>query len=141
MTEARETRVRTARCGCGQLTVRACGEPVGVYACSCLSCQRASGSAFSYSALYPEAAVAVAGARNLWRRRGESGRWTETEFCPTCGVTLCFRNDAYPAIVGIAAGAFADPDFAPPERVYWASRRHRWLAFPEGVERLATQGE
>jgi hypothetical protein len=139
VSETGATRERTARCGCGQLSASVRGAPVGVYACSCLNCQRTSGSAFSYSALFPAAAVTVAGARTVWRHESNAGRWVESEFCPTCGMTLCFRTEAYPGIVGIAAGGFADPDFAPPEGLYWASRRHRWLNFPDGVELLATQ--
>ncbi len=139
MSANESTSKRTARCGCGQLTATARGEPTVVYACSCSNCQRQSGGGFTYSAFYPVAAVAVTGARTLWRHQGASGRWTETEFCPTCGVTLCFRTEAYPGIVGIAVGGFADPDFAPPERLYWASRRHRWLSFPEAIELVDTQ--
>ena len=57
----RNGRTRAARCGCGSLTVTTTGEPAAVYACGCLSCQRKSGSAFTYSAVYPEAAVSMAG--------------------------------------------------------------------------------
>ena len=68
-----------------------------------------------------------------------SGRWIETEFCPTCGVTVCFRMEAWPEVIGVAAGCFADPEFAKPEKLYWAQRRHRWLEFPEGLELVETQ--
>lgn len=47
MTETSAPRERNARCGCGGLTVTTRGEPLVVYACSCLNCQRESGSAFS----------------------------------------------------------------------------------------------
>jgi hypothetical protein len=130
---------RTARCGCDQLQVRARGEPAAVHACSCLSCQRTSGGAFSYSAFYPASAVTVTGERTVWRHHGDSGRWVEGDFCPICGVTLCFRVEAYPGIIGIPVGCFADPDFARPERLYWASRRHRWLQFPDSIELIETQ--
>jgi hypothetical protein len=56
---------RTASCGCGNLKVTARGEPSEVYVCSCLNCQRESGSAFSYGAIYPEAAVSIAGERKV----------------------------------------------------------------------------
>ena len=102
---------RRAHCGCGLLTVVARGEPAAVHACSCFNCQRTGGGAFSYSAFYPAAAVTVAGERTVWRHHGDSGRGSESEFCPICGVTLCFRVEAYPGIVGIPVGCFADPDF------------------------------
>lgn len=70
VTETKGTRERTASCGGGNLTVTTIGEPSEVYACSCLNCQRESGSAFSYCAVYPEAAVSIAGDRRVWRRHG-----------------------------------------------------------------------
>jgi hypothetical protein len=130
---------RTARCGCGNLTVTVRGEPFGVYACSCLLCQRKSGGAFTYSAIFAETTVSVAGERRPWRHHGDSGRWIESEFCPTCGVTVCFRTEAWPTAVGVAVGCFADPDFAQPARLYWAARRHRWLTLPDGLTLIETQ--
>jgi hypothetical protein len=130
---------RTASCACGSLTATVRGEPASVYACSCLTCQRKSGSAFSYAAMYPEAAATIAGAHTLWRHQGDSGRWLENMFCPACGGTVAFRCEAVPGIVGIPVGAFADPDFTPPQRLYWASRRHHWLPIPLGVEAIPTQ--
>jgi hypothetical protein len=82
---------RTAKCSCGSLTAIARGEPAQVYACSCVECQHGTGSAFSYAAIFPEQAVTVAGAPILFRQRGDSGRLTESSFCPVCGVTVCFR--------------------------------------------------
>jgi hypothetical protein len=133
------TASRTAQCGCGGLTATVRGEPVDVYGCSCLACQRKSGSAFSYAALFPEATVTVTGPRTLWRHRGDSGRWIETMFCPTCGVTIAFTCEAAPGLVGMPVGGFADPDFAGPRRFFWGSRRHRWLPLPAGIEALDTQ--
>jgi hypothetical protein len=130
---------RTASCACGSLTAEVRGEPASVYACSCRTCQRKSGSAFSYAATYPEAAVRIAGAYTSWRHNGDSGRWIETGFCPTCGSTVLFRFEAAPGIVGIPVGAFGEPDFAPPQRMYWASRRHRWLPLPPGIGAVDTQ--
>ena len=124
---------RTASCCCGNLTVTARGEPAHVYACSCRECQRGSGSAFSYAAIYPEQAVTVVGKPTLFRQRADSGRLTESSFCPVCGVTVSFRAEAMPGMIGIAAGCFADPDFPKPERLFWASRRHHWLNLGEDI--------
>ena len=139
MTETDVSRARTARCGCGNLTVTTSVEPLEVYACSCLNCQRESGGAFSYGAIYPEAAVLIAGERKAWRRKVDSGRWIETDFCPTCGVTVCYRMEAWPEVIGVSAGCFADPEFTKPEKLYWAQRRHRWLDLPEGIELVETK--
>jgi hypothetical protein len=130
---------RVAQCGCGALTATVGGDPVTVYGCSCAACQRKSGSAFTYAAMFPSAAVTVTGARKTWRYAGDSGRWIENFFCPTCGVAVGFLSEGMPELIGISVGCFADPDFAPPLRLYWASRRHRWLTFHNDLTLLDTQ--
>jgi hypothetical protein len=130
---------RIAQCGCGALTAAVSGDPVTVYGCSCVACQRKSGSAFTYAAMFPSAAVTVTGERKRWRYTGDSGRWIENFFCPTCGVAVGFLSEGMPDMTGISVGCFADPDFAPPLRLYWASRRHRWLAFDNDLTLLDTQ--
>jgi hypothetical protein len=139
MGEAKDMRERLAKCACGNLTVATRGEPVQVYACSCVNCQRESGSVFTYSAVYPETTVSIAGERRAWRRHGDTGRWIEIEFCPTCGTTVVCRMESWPEIITVSVGCFADPDFAQPEKLYWTSRHHHWLDFPEGTELIETQ--
>ena len=130
---------RIAQCGCGALTATVSGDPVTVYGCSCKDCQRKSGSAFSYAAMFESAAVAIAGERKTWRRNGDSGRWIDNIFCPTCGIAVGFHSEGMPGLTGIPVGSFADPDFLPPLRLYWASRRHRWLALHSDLTLLDTQ--
>jgi hypothetical protein len=130
---------RTGRCCCGSLTITARGEPVDVYACSCADCQRGSGSAFSYAALFPETAVTIAGERREYRHFGDSGRFVDTYFCPICGTAVLFRAEGLPGTLGVPVGCFADPHFARPTKLFWASRRHRWLDLPEGIPLIDTQ--
>ncbi|HLC08152.1 MAG TPA: GFA family protein [Methyloceanibacter sp.] len=141
MTDTGCARERTARCLCGNLTVTARGEPVDVYACGCADCQRKSGSAFTYAAIYPESAVTIAGERRAWRRHGDSGRFVDNHFCPTCGVSVYFHAEGLPGLVGIAVGCFADAAFAKPARLYWGSRRHRWLDLTADVPLIETQSD
>jgi hypothetical protein len=130
---------KTAACACGKLTVTVAAPPQAVHACACLDCQRGSGSAFSYSAFFSESAVKVAGEATRWLRSSESGRWTESSFCPTCGVTVFTRLEVLPGIVCVSVGCFSEPDFPAPAKLYWNSRRHRWLDLPTGIERIETQ--
>ena len=44
---------RDAACSCGQLRVRAGGDPIRISICHCLACQRRSGSAFAVQARFP----------------------------------------------------------------------------------------
>lgn len=130
---------RIARCGCGALTATTAGEPKLVYACACLRCQQKSGGAFTYSAVFPDSDVTITGARTTWQHQSDSGRTVATNFCPTCGITVFSRSEIFPDMIILAVGCFSDPDFAPPSRVFWASRHHRWLTFPDGAELQDTQ--
>jgi len=130
---------RAARCACGGLTVAACGEPLDVYLCSCKDCQRGTGSAFSYTALFPEPAVTIAGERQQYTQRGDSGRTIDSYFCPTCGTAVAFRAEGLPGTVGVPVGCFADTSFAPPSKLFWASRRHHWLELPDTIALIDTQ--
>lgn len=121
-------RRRVAACGCGGLQVAVLGDPRRVYACSCAECQRATGSAFAYRAIFAEAAVSIlSGEGRTWRRASDSGRWVEQTFCPTCGALLLMRGEGLPGAVAVSVGCFADPDFPPPGAIHRPARRHRWL--------------
>jgi hypothetical protein len=99
----------------------------------------ASNASVEAGASSPTPEVTVAGTPTLYRRRSDFGRLIESSFCPACGVTVCFRAEAMPGMIGIAAGCFADPDFPKPDRLFWASRRHRWLNLGEDIPLLETQ--
>ena len=130
---------RIARCMCGSLSVTARSNPTEVYICSCTDCQRLSGSAFSYCAMYPETNVSITGDGKTWRYHADSGRWIEPMFCPTCGCLLCYRTEASPELVAVSAGCFADSDFPKPDNYYFASRRHHWMKCPDETAVLDTQ--
>lgn len=130
---------KTAACLCGALTVSVTAPPHRVHACTCLDCQRRSGSAFSYTAFFPDSSATITGEARSFRRIADAGRWHEANFCPTCGCTVFIRMEAMPGVVAIPAGCFAAPDFTKPDRLYWSARRHHWLAPPPGVESVETQ--
>lgn len=130
---------RSAGCACGGLTVKTTGEPVDVYLCSCLKCQRGTGSAFSYAALFPESAVTIAGEQRHYESRGDSGRAIDSSFCPICGTAVAFRAEGLPGVTGVPVGCFADPNFAKPSKLFWASRRHHWLDLPADIAEIDTQ--
>jgi hypothetical protein len=131
---------KTAACACGGLKVTVSAPPKFTHACSCLECQRRSGSAFSYTAFFDEAAVRAEGPSRNWRSTSsDAGRWSEAHFCPNCGVTTFTRLEALPNMICVPVGCFTDPSFAAPGRLYWSSRRHHWLDLPAGIEPVDTQ--
>lgn len=130
---------RTATCACGALRVTTIGPPAMVNACACLDCQRHSGSAFTYTAFFPDTQVQIEGEFRSFREVRSVGRWHEGSFCVVCGVTVLSRLEVLPGLAGVSVGCFADPAFEPPRAFYWASRRHAWLPAPIGVEVLDAQ--
>src|SRR5262245_16072169 len=124
---------RTAACSCGQLKVVMSGKPRSVAACSCIECQKSTGSVFGISSYWPKSAVvAIEGESKAWRRGSDSGRWVDSYFCPTCASTVYWYMEAAPGAIGISAGNFADPNFEPPTYAVWSETKHPWVSFPVG---------
>lgn len=126
--------IRTASCSCGSLRLSFRGEPLRVYACACLECQRATGSAFAYRARFRRDAVTEdQGERRRFRRVTEAGRWMDSIFCPTCGALVYMEAEVMPEEFTVSVGCFADPGFAPPAALFWARRKHGWYGPDEAI--------
>ena len=134
-----EPKIRQASCACGAVRVTARGVPAVVNACVCFDCQRRSGSAFTYTAFFPNEAVQVEGETRAFRTMRAAERWHDASFCIACGVSILSRLEVFPHLTGVSVGCFADPDFDPPSGFYWTSRKHHWLPAPAGVDVLDTQ--
>jgi hypothetical protein len=137
--DRRATYPKTAACACGALTVGVRAAPNKIHACTCIDCQRRTGTAFSYTAFFAEDATSIAGRYRTWRRIADSGRWTDACFCPECGGTVFIRLEAYPEFVGVPVGCFGDSAFEPPGALYWTIRRHAWLSPPAGMKTYERQ--
>jgi hypothetical protein len=137
--------LREATCLCGQLVLRCTGEPVIISLCHCLDCQRRTGSVFGIGAFFAKELVTIGtGSSTQFRRAADSGAGVTSHFCGRCGSTVWWEAERLPSMIGVAVGAFADPDFAAPKQATWDSRRHRWLhlpdevvSYPQGVVRTA----
>jgi len=131
----KEITARTAACSCGQLRITVSGDPARVSICHCLACQRRTGSVFGAQARFRRADAVVVGASSEYRRTGDSGGAISFHFCPKCGATVYYAIDAYPDLVAVPVGAFADPNFPQPRFSVYEERRHDWVRLPEGIER------
>ncbi|MFN3953321.1 MAG: GFA family protein [Pararhodobacter sp.] len=129
-------RSRTASCQCGTLSVRAVGEPDFVNICHCGFCQRRSGSAFSYNAYYPAHAIEARGPSLCYARDGAEQRKLRNHFCPDCGTTLFWCADLRPDHIGIAVGAFNDPDYSSPSASLWERSIYSWVGVPSSIQRF-----
>lgn len=121
---------RYAHCQCGALQVDADGEPDSVVVCSCADCQRRSGSPFGEGAYYARDKLSMRGEAREYLRKTDTGNTFHTFFCPACGTSLYFFSSSDPNRVGVAVGAFADPNFPSPHRSVFDESKHVWLSLP-----------
>jgi hypothetical protein len=125
---------RLARCHCGDLVLRCEGEPSRVSMCHCRACQRRTGSAFSVAVFYARGQVVVEqGQTHAFERPSASGFPVTFRFCPRCGANLYWEPARMPERIGVAVGAFADPNFPAPEQSVWVEEKHHLLPLPEGM--------
>ena len=94
--------------------------------CHCLECQKRSGNAFAAQARWPEQRVRVSGEAKTWERVADSGRRATYRFCPHCGSTVAYVIEAWPGVVAVPLGAFADPGFPAPRFSVYEHRKHAW---------------
>jgi hypothetical protein len=123
---------RTAACTCGQLQIQVHGDPLGVGVCHCLACQRRTGSVFAALATFSEP-WRVEGEAREYVRMGDQGAEFRFRFCPTCGTSVFHTETGDDGFVCVALGAFADPEFPPPEMSVYECRRHAWVRLPQAL--------
>ena len=129
--------LRTASCSCGQLRIQVEGEPRGVGICHCLACQRRTGSVFATLASFTTP-FRVFGNATEHVRVGDQGARFVFRFCPICGTTVFHTEDGNAESVSVAVGAFADPQFPPPQLSIYDSRRRPWVQLPPGTTAFDT---
>ncbi len=118
---------RTASCACGQLQMACEGDPLLVGQCHCKTCQRRTGSAFGLGAFFAPEQITVSGESAEYVQVGGSGKNIRQHFCQTCGSTVYWFPEKLPGRVAVAVGAFADPDFPPPDKSVFEETKHPWL--------------
>jgi hypothetical protein len=131
--------LRTARCHCGDLQVHCEGAPRKISMCHCADCQRRTGSAFSIAVFFDRNDVRVSrDDSGSFERPSASGFPVLFRFCRRCGSNILWEPRRLPDLVGIAAGAFADPRLARPDQSVWTKDKHAWLVLPEGMRCFET---
>lgn len=124
---------RNARCECGSFKLVVDGEPAVCGLCSCLSCQRRSGSIIGAAAAFHKEGITVSGQYKTFVREGDSGGKIYQHFCPECGTTVLWDGDFAPGFRIVAIGCFADPTFPPPQIALYDRSRHPWLTLPKDL--------
>ena len=105
----------TGGCLCGDVRLRASGEPRRVGICHCLDCRKHHGALFFAAAIFAHEAVAIEG-----QTRDYAGR----HFCPRCGSSVFARSGDE---VEVHLGSLDAPDQLVPTYENWIVRREAWL--------------
>jgi hypothetical protein len=124
---------QTGGCQCGNVRYEITAEPLSVYTCHCLDCQRLTSSAFSLGVIVPEASFRLSGVepRQL-QRVADSGRVNIRLVCPECGTWICgLPRDGVHRVRG---GTLDDTFWLRPTRHIWTRRKQTWITIPEGDE-------
>jgi hypothetical protein len=122
---------RKATCCCGTCSIEVEGDPALNGICHCRNCKRRTGSAFGWSAYFPdERVVGKSGRFGVYEIGGTNPqrRW----FCAACGTTLLWKVEAWPSRTGIAGGCFGDPPLPEPSATVSNDGRCAWLGLPAG---------
>ena len=123
---------RTATCACGQaaITVNALPEMHGV--CHCTNCKRRTGSAFGTSSYFAKSAVLTqTGATSVYAFHHQAqDHEQQRHFCPRCGTTLFWYVSTLPALIGVAAGCFADQGLPEPTYSVSHGKKEAWVSLP-----------
>jgi hypothetical protein len=120
---------RTAHCCCGASSIEVTGEPTLNALCHCTSCKARTGSAFGWSAYFPDdRVVATTGTFRVYAKEGPMGY--DRFFCARCGTTLYWKSFGFlPDQTGIAGGCFAE--LPAPNLSATDAGRCAWVGLPE----------
>jgi hypothetical protein len=123
--------MRKAVCCCGACSITVEGEPALNGICHCSSCRKRTGSAFGWSAYFPDANVlAKTGAFGVYAKDGATGY--NRFFCTRCGTTLYWKSFGFlPGQTGVAGGCFTDDPLPAPNLSASDSGRCAWFALPD----------
>jgi hypothetical protein len=123
------------RCSCGTVRLSLPGPSNLVVACHCVDCQRRTGAPFGVGAFYPVEVVTISGAPKEYVRPAASGGKVRFHFCTDCGSTVYWKADNLPALIGVAVGTIADPNFPAPIKSVFEQSKHAWVEI-DGAEHL-----
>lgn len=90
-------------------------------------------------ARFPSSRVRIVGRSSDYTRISDLGEPRTFYFCPDCGATVYYTNEAAPDLVAVPIGAFADPSFPMPTVSVHESRRHPWVALPPEIQGSASE--
>jgi hypothetical protein len=127
------------RCLCGAVRYRVDREPLTLYACHCLDCQRRTGSAFALSMIVRRSSVEVLqGEPAAYFAALPDGRTKSGRMCAACGTRL-WGEPRNAELLVIQPGTLEQPIGLVPVAHQWTSSAQPWTVFPQGAVLFETQ--
>jgi hypothetical protein len=116
----------TGRCQCGDITYEISADPIFSGHCSCIDCQKASGTGHSTIVAFPKAALKVSGAPTKYASKGDSGKTVTRHFCPRCGSRLFSEGEGNPVMILVSAASLDDQSIVKPGAHVYAKSKAPW---------------
>ena len=116
----------TGGCLCKAVRYSVDAQPVIIRQCWCRDCQYwASGSA-TVNAVFPVAAMTIAGSLTKFVSLADSGNRMTRGFCATCGTPVTSAAESRPEFVILRAGTLDDTALAKPSLNIWTDSAPEW---------------
>lgn len=110
-------------CLCGDVRYELTGKPLRAHYCHCQRCRKIRGSAFASNLFLPLDAIRYTQGEALLRsyKPPEAERFTHV-FCPKCGSSLPFSNEARGVVVVPMGSLDDDPRHSPEAHIFVGSK-------------------
>ncbi len=131
----------TGGCQCGQIRYQVTDQPLTLYLCHCLDCQKQSSSAFGMSlwANFDQFELTT-GILSFWDTRGESGNIKRCAFCNQCGSRIYHTSDKPGDQLSLKAGSLDDTTGLRPIAQLWTKSAQTWTPLDlEQVQNFETE--
>ena len=116
------------KCRCGKVVMAVTGEPVMTSACHCDGCKAMTASAFSLSAMVPEAGFSVRSGEVVLGGARTPG--LDHYFCPDCKSWLFTRIEGLDGLVNLRSPLFDRPDWSWPFIETMTAEKFHWVEVP-----------
>ena len=127
---------RQGQCQCGNIRYQLTGEPLTLYICHCLHCQKQSSSAFGMSLWVNRDEIEfLSGEPQFWTTTGDSGAKKICAFCGNCGSRIYHASDNDQKRLSLKAGTLNDTSWLRPIAHIWTKRAQPWISINQDLYR------
>lgn len=113
--------------------------PLGARYCWCRVCQYLGAGTGAVSAAFRKESVTVSGPLTDHVIQADSGAVMHRRFCSQCGTPIFSEAEQRPEVIFVRAGAFDDPNLAPPSAIIWDKSAPAWACFDPDLPRIEGQ--